>query len=81
MTRSDSPRGSSGGRGAVNPSSFNGTGSMAARRDTCHKVLTVCSFQRDGWAHAAAGGWMTFCVALGGNLLWLGSSCLLRLSA
>lgn len=25
---------------------------MAARRDTCHKVLTVCSFQRDGWAGA-----------------------------
>lgn len=30
--------------------------------DTCHKVLNVCSFQQDGWAHAAARGRMTFCV-------------------
>lgn len=49
--------------------------------DTCHKVLNVCSFQQDGWARAAARGRMTFCVVWGGNLLWLPSSCLLRLSA
>lgn len=49
--------------------------------DTCHKVLNVCSFQQDGWARAEARGRMTFCVVLGGDLLWLSSSCLLRLSA
>ena len=53
--------------------------------DTCHKVLNVCSFQQDGWVHAAARGRMTFCVVQGagrgGDLLWLPSSCLLRLSA
>ena len=41
---------------------------MAVACDTCHKVLNVCSFQQDGWAHAAAAGRMTFCVAGG----WLG---------
>lgn len=35
--------------------------------DTCHKVLNVCSFQRDGWASAAAGGRMTFCVTRRGG--------------